>query len=303
MPATAVRWRSMAGALLSVALLGSARPGVLHAGAPAFDAGRAFEHVRQLAAIGPRPAGSAGAVQTRRYITAQLAALGLTATEQSFVAQTPVGSVTMANVVARIPGSRPERLILAGHYDTKLFRGFRFVGANDGGSSTAMLLELARVLKARRNAFTIELAFFDGEESVIEWTGDDHTYGSRHYVATAQRDGSLRSVRAMVLFDMVGDRHLTIKRETDSTPWLTDLVWASARRLGQPAFLPEDFAVEDDHRPFLDAGIPAVDIIDLDYDAWHTKDDTLDQVSARSLQTVGDVFLGALPHIEARLRR
>ena len=166
-----------------------------------------------------------------------------------------------------------------------------------------MLLELARVLKARRNAFTIELVFFDGEESVIEWTGDDHTYGSRHYVATAQRDGSLRSVRAMVLFDMVGDRHLTIKRETDSTPWLTDLIWASARRLGQPAFLAEDFAVEDDHRPFLDAGIPAVDIIDLDYDAWHTKDDTLDQVSARSLQTVGDVFLGALPHIEARLRR
>ena len=303
MPAAAVRWRLMAGALLSVALLGSARPGVLHADAAAFDAGRAFEHVRQLVAIGPRPAGSAGAVQTRRYITTQLAALGLTATEQSFVAQTPVGSVTMANVVARIPGSRPERLILAGHYDTKLFRGFRFVGANDGGSSTAMLLELARVLKARRNAFTIELAFFDGEESVIEWTGEDHTYGSRHYVATAQRDGSLRSVRAMVLFDMVGDRHLTIKRETDSTPWLTDLVWASARRLGQPAFLPEDFAVEDDHRPFLDAGIPAVDIIDLDYDAWHTKDDTLDQVSARSLQTVGDVFLGALPHIEARLRR
>ena len=303
MPATAVRWRSTAGALLSVALLCSARPGVLHADTPAFDAGRAFEHVRQLVAIGPRPAGSAGAVQTRRYITTQLAALGLTATEQSFVAQTPVGSVTMANVVARIPGSRPERLILAGHYDTKLFRGFRFVGANDGGSSTAMLLELARVLKARRNALTIELLFFDGEESVIEWTGEDHTYGSRHYVATAQRDGSLRSVRAMVLFDMVGDRHLTIKRETDSTPWLTDLVWASARRLGQPAFLPEDFTVEDDHRPFLDAGIPAVDIIDLDYDAWHTKDDTLDQVSARSLQTVGDVFLGALPHIEARLRR
>ena len=303
MPASAVRWRLLAGALLSVALLGSARPGVLHAGAPAFDAGRAFEHVRQLVAIGPRPAGSAGAVQTRRYITTQLEALGLTATEQSFVAQTPVGSVTMANVVARIPGSRPERLILAGHYDTKLFRGFRFVGANDGGSSTAMLLELARVLKARRNALTIELVFFDGEESVIEWTGDDHTYGSRHYVAAARRDGSLRSVRAMVLFDMVGDRQLTIKRETDSTPWLTDLVWASARRLGQPAFLPEDFAVEDDHRPFLDAGIPAVDIIDLDYDAWHTKDDTLDQVSARSLQTVGDVFLGALPHIEARLRR
>jgi glutaminyl-peptide cyclotransferase len=302
MRAAAVRWRVLAGALVSAIPLGDT-PNALQSHAPAFDAGRAFEHVRQLVAIGPRPAGSAGAAQTRRYITTQLAALGLTATEQSFVAQTPLGPSAMANVIARIPGSRPERLILAGHYDTKLFRDFRFVGANDGGSSTAMLLELARVLKARKNPLTIELLFFDGEESVIEWTGNDHTYGSRHYVAAAQRDGSLRSVRAMVLFDMVGDRHLTIKRETDSTRWLTDLIWASARQLGQRAFLTEDFAVEDDHRPFLDAGVPAVDIIDLDYDAWHTKDDTLDQVSARSLQTVGDVFLGALPQIEARLRR
>ncbi len=302
MPAAAVRWRSMAGVLLSAILL-SDTPHALQSRAPVFDAGRAFEHVRQLVAIGPRPAGSAGAAQSRRYITTQLAAVGLTATEQSFVAQTPLGPITMANLIARIPGSRPERLILAGHYDTKLFRDFRFVGANDGGSSTAMLLELARVLKARKNPFTIELLFFDGEESVIEWTGNDHTYGSRHYVATAQRDGSLRSVRAMVLFDMVGDRHLTIKRETGSTRWLTDLIWASAKRLGQRAFMPEDFAVEDDHRPFLDAGIPAVDIIDLDYDAWHTKDDTVDKVSARSLQAVGDVFLGALPQIESRLRR
>jgi glutaminyl-peptide cyclotransferase len=302
-PADAVRWRLLAGALLSAALLSRSGPGLLHADAPAFDSGRAFEHVRQLVAIGPRPAGSPGAAQTRRYIATQLTAAGLTATEQQFVAQTPAGSLTMANVIARIPGGRPERLILASHYDTKLFREFRFVGANDGGSSTAMLLELARVLKARKNAFTIEFVFFDGEESVIEWTGNDHTYGSRHYVATAQRDGSLGSVRAMVLFDMVGDRDLTIKRESGSTRWLTDIIWASAKRLGQRAFLAEDFAVEDDHRPFLDAGVPAVDIIDLDYAAWHTRDDTLDKVSARSLQTVGDVFLDALPRIESRLRR
>ena len=296
-------WRIAACVLLTVALLSRLFAGTVQAGAPVFDSGRAFEHVRQLVAIGPRPAGSAGAAQARRYITAQLTALGLPVIEQSFAAQTPVGPVTMTNVIARIPGIRAERLILASHYDTKLFREFRFVGANDGGSSTAMLLELARVLKTRKNPFTIELLFFDGEESVIAWTGNDHTYGSRHYVAAAQRDGSLRSVAAMVLFDMIGDRHLTIKRETDSTRWLTDLIWASAQRLGERAFLAEDFAVEDDHRPFLDAGIPAVDIIDLDYAAWHTKDDTLDQVSARSLQTVGDVFLGALPHIEARLRR
>ena len=292
----------LAGVLVSVLLHGQAGR-VLAAAAPAFDSGRAFEHIRQLVAIGPRPAGSAGAAQARRYITTQLSALGVTPSEQPFVAQTPLGSVKMANLIARIPGAHADRVILAGHYDTKLFRDFRFVGANDGGSSTAMLLELARVLKGRRNPFTIELLFFDGEESVIEWTGTDHTYGSRHYVSAAQRDGSLRSVRALILFDMVADRQLTIKRETYSTGWLTDLIWASARRLGQRAFLPGDFAVEDDHRPFLDAGVPAVNIIDLDYAAWHTKDDTLDQVSARSLQTVGNVFLDALPQIEARLRR
>jgi hypothetical protein len=270
---------------------------------PTFDAGRAYEHVRQLVAIGPRPSGSAGAAEARRYLSAQLAAVGLTPVEQRFQASTPLGPVAMANLIARIPGRRPERILLGGHYDTKRFRQFRFVGANDGGSSAAMLLELGRVLKARRNAYTIELVFFDGEEAVVEWTGVDHTYGSRHYVTTAQRDGTTRSIAALVLFDMVGDRRLTIRRESYSTAWLTEILWAAARRLKQPGFLDEDFAVEDDHRPFLDAGIAAVNIVDLDYDAWHTAGDTLDEVSARSLQSVGDVFLAALPTIEAQLSR
>jgi len=269
---------------------------------PTFDASRAYEHVRQLVAIGPRPSGSAGAAETRRYLRAQLDAIGLEAVEQPFQASTPLGPVAMANLIARIPGRRPERILVAGHYDTKRLN-VRFVGANDGGSSAAMVLELGRVLKARKNAYTIELVLFDGEEAVVEWTGDDHTYGSRHYVTTAQRDGSIRSVAALVLFDMVGDRHLTIRRETYSTAWLTGVVWAAAKRLKQPGFLDEDFAVEDDHRPFLDAGVPSVDIVDLDYDAWHTAGDTLDQVSARSLQSVGDVFLAALPQIESRLSR
>ena len=294
--------RGLAVALLVAALI-PLTPSTVLVQSRTFESGRAFEHVRQLVAIGPRPAGSAGSAQARRYITAQLSAIGLTTSEQTFVAQTPLGPVPMANLIARIPGAQADRLILASHYDTKLFRQFRFVGANDSGSSTGLLLELARVLKARKNRFAIELVFFDGEESVVEWTGNDHTYGSRHYVATAQRDGSIRSVRAMVLFDMVGDRQLTLKRETASTAWLTDLIWSSARRLGQRAFVEEEFAVEDDHMPFLEAGIPATNLIDLDYPAWHTADDTLDQISARSLQTVADVFLGALPQIEARLWR
>jgi Zn-dependent M28 family amino/carboxypeptidase len=259
--------------------------------------------VRELVAIGPRPSGSSGSRQARAYIAKTLKASGLTALEQSFTASTPLGPVEMANVIARIPGTSSDRLLLAGHYDTKLYRQFRFVGANDGGSSTAVLLELGRVLAGRRGPLTLELVFFDGEEAVLpDWNGDDNTYGSRHFVNAARRDGSLDSVKGLILVDMVGDRRLTIRRETYSTAWMTDIIWASARHLGYgSAFLDEPFAVEDDHRHFLDAGIPAVNIIDLEYQPWHTADDTLDQVSARSLQVVGDVVLDALPKIEARL--
>jgi glutaminyl-peptide cyclotransferase len=158
------------------------------------------------------------------------------------------------------------------------------------------------VLKARSNPLTIELLFFDGEEALIEWTGDDHTYGSRHYVDQARRSGALASLRALVLVDMVGDRDLAIRRDTNSTRWLTDAIWTSAKTLGHAGhFIEEGTAITDDHLEFLQAGVPAVDVIDLDYQAWHTADDTLDHVSARSLQIVGDVLLDALPTIEARL--
>jgi hypothetical protein len=274
------------------------------AGVLRFDSARAFEHVRQLVAIGPRPAGSPGIQAARRYIREQIRAIGLSTTEGAFQAQTPVGPLAMVNLSVVIPGATPERLLIGGHYDTKLFRHFRFVGANDGGSSTAVLLELARVLKDRRNPFTIELVFFDGEEAMLEWAGTDHTYGSRRYVETATSSGTLKTIRAMLLVDMVGDRNLNIRRESNSTRWLTDIIWAAARRLGHhDVFLDEPIAVEDDHVSFLKAGVPAVDIIDLDYPAWHTPDDTLDNVSARSLQTVGDVVLAALPQIESALRK
>jgi len=198
----------LAAAFVALAVVGAAAAGVT---TTPFDSSRAFEHMRQLVAIGPRPSGSAGIQQARDYIEAQLKEIGLTPQEQAFEAQTPFGVVRMANVIARIPGARPERILITGHFDTKLYRQFRFVGANDGGSSAAMLLELARVLKARKNAYTIELVFFDGEEAVLpEWGGTDHTYGSRHYVETAKRDGSIASIKAMILFDMIGDRNLTI---------------------------------------------------------------------------------------------
>ncbi len=295
-------FRLQTGALLIVA------GACVSAQAPAqtFDSNRAWEHLRQLVAIGPRPAGSAAIEQARTYIKTQLAASGLTAVEQTWDDQTPVGKVRMVNLrvtIAGAPGAPKDRIVIAGHYDTKLFRQFRFVGANDGGSSAAFLVELARVLKARRNLLTIELLFLDGEEAVnTEWAGTDNTYGSRHYVDVAKRDGSLASLKAFVLVDMIGDRDLQIRRDLNSTRWLTDIVWDAARRQKlDNAFISDSTQIEDDHLPFVQAGVPSVDIIDLDFPAWHTAQDTLDVVSARSLQVVGDVVLAALPQIEARL--
>jgi Zn-dependent M28 family amino/carboxypeptidase len=214
--------------------------------------------------------------------------------------------VKMINLRVQIPGTGPDaagRLVIAGHYDTKLFKEFAFVGANDGGSSAAFLIELARVLKARRNALPIELLFLDGEEAVIQWQEDDHTYGSRYYVNAARKAGTLKDIRALILVDMIGDRDLRIKREANSTRWLTDAIWAAARQLKKPQFVEEETPIEDDHIEFLEAGVQAVDIIDLDYPAWHTKGDTLDKVSADSLQVVADVLLAALPAIESRLAK
>jgi hypothetical protein len=273
---------------------------------PAFDGQRAFEHVKQLVAIGPRVAGSPGAQKARDYITRELTGLGLRVQEQPFDAQTPLGPVSMVNLRAVVPdrsgGTDGDRIVIASHYDTKLFKEFAFVGANDGGSSTGFLLELARVLKGRSNPKPIELLFLDGEEAVIDWhTDNDNTYGSRHYVTTAQRDGSLKTVRAFILVDMIGERGLRIKQDLNSTMWLNDAIWGAAAGLKRPEFIDEDTQVEDDHLPFLRAGVPSVDLIDLEYPAWHTAEDTLDKLSPASLQAVGDVLIAALPDIEKHL--
>jgi hypothetical protein len=278
---------------------------------PAFDGGKAYDHVRAMVGFGPRPAGSAALEQTRQYIRAQMTAMGVQVADQAFDAETPMGKVKMVNVRATIPGARPERIVFAGHYDTKLFREFRFVGANDAGSSGAFLIELARVLKARKNPFTVEFLFLDGEEAFVDWylqfpcakgRCHDNTYGSRYYVEQARKTGDLAKLKALILVDMIGDRDLVIKRETNSTPWLTDAIWTTAKALGfNKTFVPEPFTVEDDHIPFLDAGVHAVDVIDLDYPPWHTAEDTLDKVSARSMETVGKVLVAALPKIESRL--
>jgi Zn-dependent M28 family amino/carboxypeptidase len=273
------------------------------AAAPAhFDSSRAWGHLQQVVGIGPRPSGSPAIEQTRKYIKDQIAAIGLKAVEQAWDDETPLGKVHMVNLIVTIPGASRDRIAITGHYDTKLFREFPFVGASDGGSSTAFLIEFARVLKARKNRLTFDVIFLDGEEAVIDWRGKDNTYGSRHYVEAAKRDGSLKSLKAMILVDMIADRDLGIRRDSNSTPWLTDIIWTTAAGMKLSTyFLPAPTTVEDDHLPFLAAGVPSVDIIDLDYEAWHTRRDTLDAVSARSMQTVGDVLLASLPKIEQRL--
>ena len=286
-------------AILVAALIAAARI--------TFDSSRAYQHLRQIVSFGPRPAGSAALEATRKYFREQLAATGIQAKEQTFDATTPAGTVRMTNVIATVPGARPDRIVFCGHYDTKIFHEFPFVGANDGGSSAAFLLELARVLKARKNPLTMEILFLDGEEAVRpEWGDNDHTYGSRHYVEAAKQAGTLRQIRTVVLVDMIGGRDLTLDKESNSTPWLTDALWKSAKKLGYQQNFPDKLSpIEDDHIPFLEAGVQAVDIIDLNHYAemgwWHTREDTLDKISARSLQVVGDVLLDALPGIEARL--
>ena len=274
---------------------------------PKFDGARAFADLKAMVEIGPRPSGSAAIAKTRDYIRTQLRAAGLTPEDQPFDAQTPTGTVHMVNIRATLPGqaSSRGRLVIGGHYDTKLFKDIRFVGASDAGSSAAFLLELARALKGRANPLPIELLFLDGEEAVVDWnhpSGTDHTYGSRYYVEQAKKSGTTKDIRAFILVDMIGDRDLNLKREQNSTAWLTDVIWSAAKSLNRPEFVNESWAIEDDHLEFLAAGIESVDLIDLDYPPWHEETDDLAHVSAKSLQTVGDVLVAALPLIETRLK-
>ena len=278
--------------------------------AAAFDGERALAHAAAMVALGPRPLGSEALERNRSYIEQQLETIGLTSERQAFTAATPIGPVEMANIVAKIDplpgGEGAPAVVLAGHYDTKLFEGVRFVGANDGASSAAILLELGRVLVEHPATVPVWLVFFDGEEAVVLWSDTDSTYGSRHMVERMRRDGSLDQIGALVLFDMIGDADLQIPREIGSTPWLGDLIWEAARTAGHAARFPDQWhAISDDHLPFIDAGVAATDLIDFSYGPgnryWHSPFDTIERLSADSFQAVGETVLTALPRIAERL--
>ncbi len=263
-----------------------------------FDGQRAFEHVRKLVEIGPRPPASEGIRKTQEYIEAQLKSFGCKWEEDNFGASTPIGDVQMKNILVKIPGKSRDVILLTTHYDTLAKPGF--VGADDGGSSTGLMLEMARLLCGRKNALSIWIAFFDGEEAFRQWDNDtDSTFGSRQMAAKLAASGDLKRIKAMMLADIIGSRNLRVKRETNSTKWLTDLVWTTASRLGYShVFVSDEAGIQDDHLAFLKRNVPCVDVIDLEIPYWHTTQDTLDKISPQSLAIVGHVFIESVAELE-----
>jgi glutaminyl-peptide cyclotransferase len=267
-----------------------------------FDGKRAFAHVAKQVGFGPRPSGSAAIGRLQQYIQSELTSYGCKVDVDSFSADTPAGRLPMKNIVAKIAGDKPGIIILATHYDTKLLKDF--VGANDGGSSTAVMLELARLLCPKPGANQVWITFFDGEEAVKEWSDTDSRYGSRQMAAQMAMNGELAKTKALLLADIVGNYPLRFLRDGNSTPALTDLVWKTAAKLGYSSvFVDQETPIEDDHLPFRKRGVPVVDVIDLieiQSTYWHTPQDTLDKVSARSLAITGHVFLESVQQLQAK---
>jgi glutaminyl-peptide cyclotransferase len=268
-----------------------------------FDAAYAYDQVAKLVAFGPRPAGSDANHRQQQYIIAQLKSYDCPVEEDDFHSQTPIGDVGRKDIVVKIPGARPDIVMFGTHYDTKTLANF--VGADDGASSTAVMLELARLLCARKNQVTLWIAFFDGEEAFNwDWVDPDNTYGSRELAAEMALSGDLPRLKAMVLADMIGISDLQIKRESDSTPWLTDLVWSTAARLGYGnVFVNQELEITDDHDAFLKRGVAACDVIDFEGASpiWHTVNDTLDKIDPRSLGITGHVFLESFYALEQKI--
>ncbi len=267
-----------------------------------FSGARALDEVRKAVSFGPRPAGSAASKRMQAWISEELKERGWEVTEDRFNAQTPGGAVPMTNLVAKRSGLSGRAVVISGHTDTKKFP-FRFVGANDGGSSTGLLLELARALREENLRNDVWLVFLDGEEAVREWSDSDSLYGSRQLAAQWAADGSLKHVVALINVDMIGDRDLQILDESNSTPALRQMLRDAAARLGYSRHIAREPAeIEDDHIPFLRQGVPAIDLIDFDYGPgnswWHTAADTPDKLSASSLRVTGSLVIEMLHLLE-----
>lgn len=275
-----------------------------------FDGLHAYETLKKVVALGPRPVGSPQAEALRQLIRAEIGQAGLDLKEMPFTAETPFGKRSMVNLLAEVKGDRDGVIALTNHYDTKLFDHFQFVGANDSGSTTAWMIEMARVLGPRRQGRSVWLIWFDGEEAFKEWSSTDGIYGSKEMVRHLRANNELARIKALINVDMIGDCYLGIMRDPGAPSWLSNALWKSAAELGhERAFLPDGHVIEDDHMPFRLAGVPCLNLIDFEYGGspsehqatWHTAHDTIDRVCPASLQVVGDVIYHALPAIDAFL--
>src|SRR5712664_620995 len=266
-----------------------------------FDGKRAFAHVVKQVSFGPRPSGSQALAHLQDYLQSELKSYGCSVETDSFGADTPVGRLSMKNFLVKIPGEKPGVILLGTHYDTLLKDNF--VGADDGGSSTAVMLELARLLCPQHGKYAVWIAFFDGEEAMKHWSDSDSRYGSRQMAARLSISGDIKKIRAFLLADIVGGRKAQFLRESTSTPVLIDLVWDTAAKLGYTAiFRKGATSAEDDHDSFLTRGVPAVDVIGdfLNNGYWHTPQDALDKISPKTLAIVGHVILESGKQLQSK---
>jgi glutaminyl-peptide cyclotransferase len=275
----------------------------------AFSGERALTHARKQIEFGPRPPGSPQLEKTRAYIVNELKSYGLIAAVDEFIVKTPQGEKKMANITGELPGETKTTLLIGSHYDTKFYKDMQFVGANDPAASVGTLLEIGRVIGSLREKpkVTVKLVFFDGEEAFCEGWDEcgnenepDNTYGSRHYVSQLKAKNELSNTALLILLDMIGYKKLELGRDPTSTRWLQDIIWELGRELGhEKIFVDREEGVGgDDHEPFIRAGVPAVDLIQLNsYPHWHRADDTIDKISAQSMKIVGDTVLASLPRI------
>jgi Zn-dependent M28 family amino/carboxypeptidase len=263
-----------------------------------FSGARAMDYARKAVAFGPRPPGSVALRNLRAYIVAQLKPCACEVTQDSFTGHTPVGPLAMVNVIARFPGKSGRAVVLTGHYDTKKMAGGRFVGADDGGSSTAFLLEMAETLQGMPHDDDIDLVWFDGEEAFGQWSETDSLYGSRHLAERWAADGTLSRIKALINVDMIGGKDLHVMNEENSSLALRKLIWSTAERLGYGKYFDNaPGSTDDDHMPFVKMGVNAVDLIDFDTSKktyWHTPEDTLDKLATHSFEVLGAVLTEVL---------
>ncbi len=273
--------------------------------APKIDGKRAMEYTKEIVKFGPRPIGSEAHRKVEDFIKSRLE--GAQIQEDKFTADTAAGKFPMNNIIAKYPGKKDGIIVLASHYDTNYpLRNENFVGANDGACTSALLIEIGNQLKAHPpEGYSVWLLFTDGEEATVEWSDKDSVYGSKHLAAKWAQDGTAKKIKAFILLDMIGDKDLNVDRDTNSTPWLQEVVARAAKRIGTDKyFFKRDQTMDDDHLPFKNVGIPVVDLIDFSY-GWnnifhHTTEDTVDKLSPQSLQIVGDTVMETIRALDTK---